>query len=92
VVTFKDLQKAIESQPDYYSYGSQQSETLDKLRGKSFYYWDHSKHNGASKGKSRKNKNDCCFNHMIGLPTKDGIEKLSKCPTIMSTTFWMRFV
>jgi hypothetical protein len=44
---------------------------LDKLRGKSFYYWDHSKHNGASKSR----KNDCCFNHMIGLPTKDGIEK-----------------
>jgi hypothetical protein len=52
---------------------------LNKLRGKSFYYWDHNNHNGASKIKSksesRKNKNDCCFNHMIGLPTKDGIEK-----------------
>ncbi|HJY10480.1 MAG TPA: hypothetical protein VJ250_05980 [Nitrososphaeraceae archaeon] len=46
-----------------------------KLRGKSFYYWDDSKHNGASKSKSRKNKNGCCFNHIMGLPTKDGIEK-----------------
>jgi hypothetical protein len=69
-MAFKDVQRLLQSQPDYYS--SQQSEMLDKLGGKSFYYWDHSKHNGASKSKSR--KNDCCFNHIIGLPTKDGSE------------------
>ena len=43
IVTFKDLQKVIESQPDYTSYSSQQSE-LERLRGKLFWIWDQQEH------------------------------------------------
>jgi hypothetical protein len=69
-VTFKDVQKLLESQPDYSSYSSQHSE-LERLRGKAFYYWD----SGSHKEKTKTHKGDCCFNDIIGLPTKDGIEK-----------------
>jgi hypothetical protein len=69
IVTFRDLQKVLQSQPDYYS--SQQSEMLDRLRGKPFWYWNNGRHNEVT----RSSKYDCCFNHIVGLPTKDGIEK-----------------
>lgn len=46
---------------------------LDGLRDKPFWVWNHGRHNEV-KG-SNANKNDCCFNHIIGLPTKDGNEK-----------------
>jgi hypothetical protein len=75
-VTFKDLQKVIESQPDYSS--SQRSDMLQRLAGKAFYSWDYNNHYGNSThyGNARhSSKKDCCFTHMIGLPTKDGIEK-----------------
>ena len=64
-MTFKDLQKVIESQPSL-----QQNESA-KLRGKSFWYWDQTRH----KERDRATKGECCFNHIISLPKKDGIEK-----------------
>jgi hypothetical protein len=56
---------------------------LERLKGRAFQDWDHTRHNQvvrASNNKYKnknknKNKNDCCFNHIIGLPTKDGSEK-----------------
>jgi hypothetical protein len=36
-----------------------------------FWYW----HQGTHKDRDRTSKGDCCFNHIIGLPRKDGIEK-----------------
>jgi hypothetical protein len=44
---------------------------LDRLRGKPFWYWNNGRHNEVT----RSSKYDCCFNHIVGLPTKDGIEK-----------------
>jgi hypothetical protein len=45
---------------------------LQKLRGKPFWYWhDPYKH----KQSDIKNKGDCCFNHIIGLPWKNNEEK-----------------
>jgi hypothetical protein len=67
-VTFKDLQKVIESQPDYSSSSSQE---LERLRGKEFWWWHPSEH----KYRDRVFKGDCCFNHIIGLPRKDGVKK-----------------
>jgi hypothetical protein len=64
-VTFKDLQKVIESQP------GQGLNQLQRLRNKSFWYWDQKKH----KERDRATKGDCCMQHIIGLPKKDGIEK-----------------
>jgi hypothetical protein len=64
-VTFKHLQKAIKSQP------SLQQNELQKLRGKSFWYWDQTRH----KERDRATKGECCMQHIIGLPKKDGVEK-----------------
>jgi terminase large subunit-like protein len=66
-VTFKDLQKLVQSQQS----GPEQSQQFKKLRHKPFWIWDQAKH----RQEDVKTKGDCCFNHMIGLPTKDGIKK-----------------
>jgi hypothetical protein len=63
-VIFKELQRVIESQP------GQGLDQLQKLRGKPFWYWDQKKH----KEKDRATKGECCMQHIIGLPKKDGKE------------------
>jgi hypothetical protein len=68
IVTFKDLQKVIESQPDYSNSSSQE---LERLRGKEFWYWEPATH----KDRDRVLKGNCCFDHIVGLPRKDGIKK-----------------
>jgi hypothetical protein len=67
LVTFKDLQKVIESQPGQ---GLGQNQ-LQRLRGLPFWYWDKTRH----KEKDRITKGECCWNHCVDLPKKDGIEK-----------------
>jgi hypothetical protein len=64
-MTFKDLQRVIESQP------ASDNNQLQKLRGKEFWWWDSTEH----KRRDRTYKGDCCFNHIIGLPRKDGKRK-----------------
>ena len=64
-MTFKDLQRVIESQP-----GQGQINQLQKLRGKPFWYWDKTRR----KERDRITKGECCFNHLISLPKKDGKE------------------
>jgi hypothetical protein len=66
-VTFKDLQKAIQSQQS----GPEQFQLLLKLRDKPSWISDPSKHNE----KDRSGKGECCFNHIIGLPKKYGVKK-----------------
>jgi hypothetical protein len=61
IVTFKDLQKLVQSQLD-----PEQSQLLQRLRGKPFYVWDPKQH----KQEDIKTKGDCCFNHVIGLQEK----------------------
>jgi hypothetical protein len=63
-VTFKDLQRVIESQP------GQGLSQLQKLRGKPFWIWDKARH----KVKDRITKGECCFTHIVGPPKKNGIE------------------
>ncbi|MGC2483630.1 MAG: hypothetical protein WA398_07700 [Nitrososphaeraceae archaeon] len=65
-MTFKDLQKVVESQPI-----SEPNQLLKRLRGKSFWYWDQNRH----KERDRATRGDCCFNHVVDLPRKDGTEK-----------------
>jgi hypothetical protein len=65
-VTFKDLHKLVQSQSI-----SEQNQLLQRLRDKPFWIWDKANH----KQEDIKIKGDCCFNHIIGLPRKDGIEK-----------------
>ena len=63
-MTFKNLQKVVESQP-----GSELNQ-LQRLRGKPFWIWDKARH----KASDRVTKGECCFNHIISLPKKDNKE------------------
>ena len=65
-VTFKEVQHLLESQPDHSS--SQQSEMLQRVRGKPFWIWDKANH----QEKDRTNKGDCCFTDIIGRCRKNG--------------------
>jgi hypothetical protein len=65
-VTFKDLQKLVQSQS-----GPEQNQLLLRLRDKPFWIWDPKQH----KTEDIKTKDSCCFNHIVGLPRKEGIEK-----------------
>jgi hypothetical protein len=66
-VTFKDLRKRISLETT----SQQQYRLSDKLYSKPFWIWNtenHEQQDVTADG-------DCCFNHIIGLPTK---EKLSQ--------------
>jgi hypothetical protein len=67
-VTFKELQRLVAGLSEF---GSENRQPLSKLRDKEFWIWEQTKH----KQKHGANKGHCCFNHIIGLPGKDGIEK-----------------
>ena len=63
---FKDLQKLVQSQSSV-----EQNQLLTKLKDKPFWIWGPKQH----KQEDIRTKGDCCFNHIIGLPRKDRIEK-----------------
>jgi hypothetical protein len=65
-VTFKELQKLLHSQP-----GQEQNQALRRLRDKPFWIWNREQH----KKEDIKTDGDCCFNHIICLPQKDGNDK-----------------
>jgi hypothetical protein len=64
-MTFKDLQKLVQSQDP-----EEHSQQLRRLRDKPFWIRDPKQH----KLEDLKTRGDCCFNHIIGLPRKDGRE------------------
>jgi hypothetical protein len=64
-VTFKDLKKRFTLEM------TQQSKILERLRNKPFWICDIEKH----KQGDIKTNGDCCFNHIVGLPTKVKVEK-----------------
>jgi hypothetical protein len=70
-VTFKDLQRLIGSQSDVNHSSNPKELLLARLKDKPFWVWDSIAH----KEKNRIRKGDCCMQHIIGLPKKDGIEK-----------------
>jgi hypothetical protein len=53
------------------SSNQQQTQSFDKLQNKPFWIWNIEEH----KLEDIKTKGECCFNHIIGLPTKEGLEK-----------------
>jgi hypothetical protein len=67
-VTFKELQKIVEQQTDD---PEELHKLLARLKDKPFWIWNESEHKKAD----IENKGDCCWNHIIGLPTKDNEEK-----------------
>ena len=66
----KDLQKVIESESGGTT--AESNQILQRLKGKPFWYWTDSYRHKQS---DIRFKGACCFNHQIGLPKKDGIEK-----------------
>ena len=46
------------------------SSSLSILKGKVFWYWDKEQHTQEY----LRTNGQCCFNHIVGLPTKDGKE------------------
>jgi late competence protein required for DNA uptake (superfamily II DNA/RNA helicase) len=66
-VTFKDLKKRV----SVLEATQEQSKILERLRDKPFWIWDIEEH----KHEDIDTQGDCCFNHIIGLPKKGGIEK-----------------
>jgi hypothetical protein len=68
-LTFRDLQKRVSLQARITQ--QQQSKLTDKLQ-KRFWIWNIDEH----KEEDIKIDGDCCFNHIIGLPTKEGEEKV----------------
>jgi hypothetical protein len=67
-VTFKDLKKRVVSET---AQQQQQSRLFERLQNKPFWIWDKQQH----KQEDIRTKGLCCFNHIIGLPRKDGVDK-----------------
>jgi hypothetical protein len=65
-VTFKDLKKRVNLEAT-----EQQYRLAERLQHKPFWIWNTQLH----KQEDIKTNGDCCFNHIIGLPHKDGVGK-----------------
>jgi hypothetical protein len=66
-VTFKDLKKRVCLE----TVAQQQSILFERLQNKPFWIWkveEHKQEDVITNGL-------CCFNHIIGLPSKDTVEK-----------------
>jgi hypothetical protein len=67
VIVFKDLQKLVsQSQQQQH-----QNKLFQRLQDKAFWIWDKQQH----KLQDIRTDGECCFNHIIGLPQKEGIDK-----------------
>lgn len=53
--------------------GSQPNPETDDFRGLPFWLWDIPRRDHSIK--AREKRGNCCFNHRIGLPKKDGVEQ-----------------
>jgi hypothetical protein len=67
-MTFKDLKQRITINQSIQQ--QQQVQLFTKLKNKPFCIWNIEKH----KLQDLKTNGGCCFNHIIRLPTKDGID------------------
>jgi hypothetical protein len=65
-VTFKELKKRVSLEVT-----QQQSKLSERLLDKPFWIWNTEEH----KQEDINTDGDCCFNHIIGLPQKDGYDK-----------------
>src|SRR5919206_5229625 len=65
-MTFKDLKKRLALE-----IAQQQSRQFELLQNKPFWIWNIEDH----KHEDIRTNGDCCFNHIIGLPQKDGNDK-----------------
>jgi hypothetical protein len=65
-LTFKDLKKRVSLEAT-----QQQSKLFERLENKPFWIWNIEEH----KQQDINTNGDCCFNHIIGLPSKDTVDK-----------------
>jgi hypothetical protein len=65
-LTFKDLKKKVSLEATM-----QQTRSFERFLNKPFWIWDIKEH----KQEDIREDGDCCFNHIIGLPQKDGVDK-----------------
>jgi hypothetical protein len=65
-LTFKDLKKRVALET-----AQQQSKLFQRLYNKPFWIWNVEEH----KREDIRTNGDCCLNHIIGLPHKDGHDK-----------------
>jgi hypothetical protein len=66
-IVFKDLQKLVSQQQKE----STRKELFERLRNKPFWIWNVEDH----RLEEARTDGECCFNHMIRLPQKDGVDK-----------------
>ena len=66
-MTFHELKKKINNSQTL----QLQTRLSDLLQDKPFWIWDINEH----KREDIRTQGNCCFNHIVGLPKKDGIEK-----------------
>jgi hypothetical protein len=66
-IVFKDLHKLVsQSQQE-----NTRKELFQRLQGKLFWIWNVEEH----KQEDIRTNDLCCFNHIIGLPHKDSVDK-----------------
>jgi hypothetical protein len=65
-VTFKDLKRRVTLELP-----RQQTRSFERMQNKPFWIWDKLQH----KLKDIRTNGYCCFNHIIGLPQKNGVDK-----------------
>ncbi|HJT49857.1 MAG TPA: hypothetical protein VJ729_16880 [Nitrososphaeraceae archaeon] len=66
-VVFKDLHKLVLQQQQ----ANARNDLYDRVINKQFWIWDEEQR----KQEDINTDGDCCFNHIIGLPQKDGEDK-----------------
>jgi hypothetical protein len=66
-LTFKDLKKRVSLEAT----AQQQCRLSEILKNKPFWIWDVQEH----KQEDIRSNGLCCFNHIIGLPQKDSVDK-----------------
>jgi hypothetical protein len=64
-LTFKDLKKRVTLE------APQQHELFERLQNKPFWIWNSEEH----RQEDIRTNGDCCFNHIIGLPQKEAVDK-----------------
>ncbi len=65
-MTFKDLRKRVTLETT-----QQQAKFFERLLNKPFWIWDQKQH----RQEDIRTNGYCCFNHIIYIPQKDGIDK-----------------
>jgi len=73
-MTIKDLSRIVLSSQQQQDSNKEMQQLLQKLKGRPFYIWSNDRHKSLS-NPGNTIQGHCCFNHIIGLPKKNGISQ-----------------